>query len=40
MPQGPAVGYNTLSVDGDSTFRGEYPKGVSFPFRYEKEKEK
>ena len=36
MPQGPAVGYYTLWVNGGSPVLGQNPKGISFTFIYKK----
>ena len=38
MPQGLAVGYNNLWVDGGAHVLGKYTKGVPFLFKYKKEK--
>ena len=36
MPQGPALGYYTLWVNGGSLVLGQDPKGISFIFIYKK----
>ena len=36
MPQGPAVGYYTLWVNGGSPVLGQDPKGISFTFIYKR----
>ena len=38
MPQGLAVGYNNLWVDGGAHVLVKYTKGVPFLFKYKKEK--